>query len=150
MATFRDTPYGAFNYQVEIGDGSAEQIRGGFSDVSGLGNEINYSEYRNGNDKLNTARKVPSTYKQEDVVLKRGVVGDLATFWQWLKATREGRIERRAVVITLLDEARNPVVTYKLLNAQAKKWVGPTLAAKGGGEVAMEEIHLTHEGIDIE
>ena len=29
-----------------------------------------------------------------------------------------------------------------------KKWSGPTLAAKGGGEVAMEELHLVHEGIE--
>ena len=34
--------------------------------------------------------------------------------------------------------------------AQPKKWVGPTLAAKGGGEVAMEELHLVAERIDFE
>ncbi len=28
--------------------------------------------------------------------------------------------------------------------------MGPTLAAKGGGEVAMEELHLVHEGIDYQ
>ena len=32
--------------------------------------------------------------------------------------------------------------------AQPKKWTGPTLAAKGGGEVAMEELSLVHEGIE--
>jgi hypothetical protein len=30
------------------------------------------------------------------------------------------------------------------------KWVGPALAAKGGGDVAMEELQLVHEGIDFE
>ena len=49
-----------------------------------------------------------------------------------------------------LSKDRAAVMTFKLINAQPKKWVGPTLAAKGGGEVAMEEIHLTHEGIEIE
>ena len=34
-----------------------------------------------------------------------------------------------------------------LRNAQPKKWVGPTLAAKGGGEVAMEELQLVAEQI---
>ena len=61
---------------------------------------------------------------------------------------RDGTADPRTVVITLLDEARNPVVTWSLRNAQPKKWVGPTLAAKGGGEVAMEELHLVHEGIE--
>jgi phage tail-like protein len=54
------------------------------------------------------------------------------------------------VTITLLDEARSPVVVFKLLKAQPKKWTGPTLAAKGGGEVAMEELHLVHEGIEYQ
>ena len=45
----RDNPYGAFNYMVRLGDtGGEDQIVGGFSDVSGLGNEVKYSEYRNG------------------------------------------------------------------------------------------------------
>jgi hypothetical protein len=35
-----------------------------------------------------------------------------------------------------------------LTPAQPKKWVGPTLAAKGGGDVAMEELHLVAEGIE--
>jgi phage tail-like protein len=54
------------------------------------------------------------------------------------------------VTIQLLDEARQPVATWRLTRAQPKKWTGPTLAAKGGGEVAMEELHLVHERIEYE
>lgn len=149
MATFRNNPYGAFNFLVSLGQGDESSVVAGFSDVSGLGTEINYSEYRNGNDKVNTARKVPNTYKQEDVTLKRGLVGSTDLF-QWIKDVREGNDGRRTVTITVMDEARNPVSSFKLVNAQPKKWVGPTLAAKGGGEVAMEELHLTHEGVTYE
>ncbi|MEK8086441.1 phage tail protein [Aquabacterium sp. A3] len=149
MATLRNNPYGAFNFLVSLGNGDETSVIAGFSDVSGLGTEINYSEYRNGNDAVNTVRKVPNTFKQEDVTLKRGLVGSTDLF-QWVKEVREGADRRRSVTITLLDEARNPVSAFKLLNAQPKKWVGPTLAAKGGGEVAMEELHLTHEGIVYE
>ena len=149
MATFRNNPYGAFNFLVSLGAGDESSIVAGFSDVSGLGTEINYSEYRNGNDKVNTARKVPNTYKQEDVTLKRGLIGSTDLF-QWIKDVREGNDGRRTVTITIMDEARNPVSSFKLVNAQPKKWVGPTLAAKGGGEVAMEELHLTHEGVTFE
>ena len=149
MATFRNNPYGAFNFLVSLGQGDESSIVAGFSDVSGLGTEINYAEYRNGNDKVNTARKVPNTYKQEDVTLKRGLIGSTDLF-QWIKDVREGNDGRRTVTITIMDEARNPVSSFKLVNAQPKKWVGPTLAAKGGGEVAMEELHLTHEGVTFE
>ena len=96
---------------------------------------------------VNTVRKIANTFKQEDVTLKRGLIGSTDLF-QWVKDVREGGDGRRTVTITVLDEARNPVAAFKLTNAQPKKWVGPTLAAKGGGEVAMEELHLVHEGVE--
>ena len=44
MATFRDNPYGAFNFLVSLGgaqgDGREGTIVGGFSDVTGLGFEV--------------------------------------------------------------------------------------------------------------
>jgi phage tail-like protein len=153
MATYRDNPYGAFNFIVTLGgaqgDGSEGTIIGGFSDVSGLGYEVSYSDYRNGNELVNTVRHVPNTFKNDEITLKRGVVGsdDLFT---WLKGVRDGTADPRTVTITLLDEARSSVATFKLQRAQPKKWTGPSLAAKGGGEVAMEELHLVHEGIDYQ
>jgi phage tail-like protein len=153
MATLRDNPYGAFNYLVSIGgaqgDGSEGTIVGGFSDVSGLGYEVSYSDYRNGNDKVNTVRHIPNTFKNDEITLKRGLIGS-DDLYAWLKGVRDGKADPRSVTVTLMDEARSPVMTFKLHNAQPKKWTGPTLAAKGGGEVAMEEIHLVHEGIDVQ
>ena len=150
MPVFRNNPYGAFNFQVALGGSQGDgrdNVIGGFSDVSGLGTEVSYSEYRNGNEKFNTVRKVPNTHKLDDVTLKRGLVGSDDLF-EWLKGVREGKADPRLVTITLLDEARQPVATWVLHQAQPKKWTGPTLASKGGGEVAMEELQLVHEGID--
>lgn len=151
MPVQRDNPYGAFNFLVTLGGdqgtGELGNIVGGFSDVSGLGFEVQYAEYRNGNEKVNTVRKVQNSFKVDDVVLKRGLVGSPDLF-TWLKSVREGDIDPRPVTITLLDEARNTVGTWKLLKAQPKKYTGPTLAAKGGTEVAMEEMTLCHEGIE--
>lgn len=151
MPTFRENPYGAFNYLVALGgaqgDGSEGSVIGGFSDVSGLGYEVKYSEYRNGSERFNTVRKIPNTHTLDEVTLKRGLVGSDDLF-AWLKGVRDGTADPRTVTITLLDEARNAVATWTLRRAQPKKWTGPTLAAKGGGEVAMEELHLVHEGIE--
>ncbi len=151
MAVFRENAYGAFNFIVALGgdqgDGAEGQIIGGFSDVTVGGIDVNYSEYRNGNEKFNTVRKIPNTHKLDDVTLKRGLVGSTDLF-EWLKTVRDGTADARQVTITLLDEARNPVATWRLRRAQPKKWTAPTLAAKGGGEVAMEELHLVHEGIE--
>jgi phage tail-like protein len=148
MAT-RNNPYGQFNFMVKLGDtGGEDQIAGGFSDFSGAGNEVKYSEYRNGNDAENHVRKIPNTNSTDDVTLKRGIIGDLRLF-AWIKDTREGTYDPRTVTVTLLDEARTPVCQWVLRQSQPKKWVGPTLAAKGGGEVAMEELHLVAERIDF-
>jgi phage tail-like protein len=149
MATERNNPYGAFNYLVSLGDknNDQEEIFGGFADVSGLGSEVSYSDYRNGNEKFNTPRKIPNTHKVDDVTLKRGLCGSLKLY-AWQKSVADGAYAPTTVTITLLDEARQPVATWVLRNAQPKKWTGPTLAAKGGGEVAMEELSLVHEGIE--
>lgn len=145
----RINPYGAFNFLVEFANAGGEApIVGGFSDVSGLGNEVKYSEYRNGNDMENHVRKIANINVTDDVTLKRGVVGDPSVFG-WIQSTRQGTLTPRTVTITLLDEARKRVCSWVLLQAQPKKYVGATLAAKGGGEVAMEELHLVAERIDF-
>lgn len=145
----RDNPYGAFNFMVKLGnEGGEDQIVGGFSDVSGLGDEVKYSEYRNGNDKENHVRKIANVHNPTDVSFKRGVIGDLRLF-NWLKATREGDFDPRTVTVTLLDERRSPVCSWVLQQAQPKKWIGPTLTGKGGADVAMEQLDVTCENISF-
>ena len=142
----RQTPYGAFNFLVEI-DG---QEFGGFSDVSGLSSDITVAEYRNGNDRVNHVRKVPGMHKVSDVTLKRGIVNS-TDLWAWVKQTRTASVDaQRAVTVTLLDEARNAVQRWLLRGVIPMKYSGPSLAAKGGGDVAMEELVLSAEDFEIE
>jgi len=150
MAIERINPYGAFNFIVAWGEGNEDQVIGGFAEVSGLGKEVNYSEYRNGNEKYNTVRKIANTFKADDVTLKRGVIGVL-NMYKWLTQVANGEDARRQVTITLLDETtKEEVAVWKLRDAQPKKWTGPSLAAKGGGEVAMEELSLVCEDVTFE
>jgi len=143
----RDTPYGAFNFQVDLGTG----VVAGFSDVSGLVTEMTVAEYRNGNDAENHVRKIPGVHKVGDVTFKRGLMGGKDLF-DWIKQTRtDGYKAKRTVVIHLQDEARSgPVATWRLQGAVPLKYAGPTLAGKGGGDVAMEELVLSCEGYQVE
>lgn len=143
----RDTPYGAFNFQVDLGSG----VAGGFSDVSGLVTEMTVAEYRNGNEPENHVRKIPGVHKVGDVTLKRGLIGSKDLF-DWINVTRtDGYKAKRTITITMLDEARNgPVATWRLQGAMPLKYTGPTLAGKGGGDVAMEELVLSCEGYLVE
>lgn len=149
MAT-RTAPYPAYNYIVNLnGPRDPEKLLGGFSDVSGLSTEIHISEYREGNDTEAHVRKIPGSHKVNDVTLKRGVV-DSSDLWYWFTQTQTtGILAQRDVVITLRDEANNPVQSWKLRNVVPMKYTGPTLAGKGGGEVAMEELVLSAEGFEI-
>lgn len=145
----RDAPYGAYNFLVDLADGTdAGQIIGGFSDVSGLGTEMTLMEYRNGNEKENRVRKIPGLHKVADVTFKRGIVGS-KTFWEWIKATRTSPAMQRNLRVTLLDEQQNLVMVWLLLNARPMKWTGPTLAAKSSSDVAMEELVVASEGFEF-
>jgi len=151
MAVFRETPYSAFNFLVELEAGQGQEIVAGFSEVSGLNAEITVAEYRNGNAAVNYVTKVPGINKSGDVTLKRGVIG-ADNIWSWLSETRTANpAAKRNVVIKLLSEDRSEsVVEWKLRGAMPIKWTGPTLTAKGGGDVAMEELVLSVESIEQE
>ena len=143
----RITPYGAFNFVVSF-DGGEEF--GGFSDVSGIGTEVTIAEYRAGNDKENHVRKVAGVHKVSDVTLKRGIV-NFDSLWAWIDETRTaGPAAQKTVAIALLDEAHNPVRTWLLRGCIPMKYTGPTLAGKGGGDVAIEELVLSVESVDQE
>lgn len=147
----RTAPYGAFNFTVNLnGPNGPDTPLGGFSDVSGIGTELTLAEYRNGNEKENHVRKIPGVHKVSDVTLKRGIVSS-EDLWDWIKQVqREGTKGQRTVSITMKDEAGEDVQTWVLRNVVPMKYTGPTLAAKGGGDVAMEELVLAAEGIDLE
>jgi len=146
----RVTPYGAFNFLVNVnGPRGPEEPLGGFSDVSGIGTEITIAEYRNGNERENRVRKVPGVHKVSDVTLKRGIVNS-ADLWEWIDdVRRNGPVAQRDVVITLRDEAGRDVEFWTLRGVVPMKYTGPTLAAKGGGDVAMEELVLSAEVLEF-
>ena len=150
MAIQRDDPYGAFNYKVTITPTSGDSIRAGFSDVTGLNSEIAHADYREGTDHANHPRKVLTTYKVGDVTLKRGLAGGLDVF-KWVDKARKGDPDAKAAVVVELHSENNKdaVATWKLTNARPTKWTGPTLAAKGGTDVAMEELVLCCEDIEF-
>src|ERR1044072_1208337 len=146
----RLTPYSAFNFLVNInGPVGPEEPLGGFSDGSGLSTEVTVAEYRNGNEKENQVRKVPGAHKGSDVTLKRGIVSS-QDLWDWIEdVRRNGPLAQREVIITLRDEAGKDVQSWTLHGVIPMKYTGPTLAAKGGGDVAMEELVLSAEGLDF-
>jgi phage tail-like protein len=141
----RDVPYPNFNFLVEFSTGN---VSGGFSDVSGLGAEITVAEYRNGNSKENHVQKVPGMRKNTDVTFKRGIVNS-KDLMDWLRDVNvRGTLAKRNVTVTLQDETHErDIQKWVLINAFPMKYTGPTLAAKGGTDVAMEELVVAYEAM---
>ncbi|MDT5267888.1 MAG: hypothetical protein QOH49_74 [Acidobacteriota bacterium] len=149
MAVKRERPYSQFNFLVDLGTGTTEGVEAGFQEVSGLGMEVTVSEYRNGNEKENSVRKITGMNKVTDVTLKRGVIGSL-NLYQWLDQIRNGdQNALRTVVIQLQNEDHTAVVSeWRLLRARITKHTSGPLNAKGT-DVAMEEMTLAYERLEM-
>ena len=149
MATIRDHPYGRFVFQVDFGGADPDSVDGGFEEVGPIAAVIDVIEYRAGNDRVNTVRKLPGLHHVHDVTLKRGVVGS-TTLFTWFRAGTLGQVDRRNVTIRLLNEDLSDVAfTWRLVRAWPVKYVVKSLSATSS-EVAIEELVLTCEGIDVE
>ncbi len=144
MTTARRDPYKGFNFLVEI-DGNAAAA---FSECSGLTTQTDVIEYREGADKRNSVRKLPGLTRYGPIVLKRGLTQD-KTMWQWRQSIIEGVIDRRNISIVLLDDARQPLMSFRIFEGWPSKWEGPALNAKAS-EVAIETLEIVHEGLDLE
>ena len=150
MAVLRDRPYTQFNFLVDLGDGNSDGVQAGFQEVSGISMEVAVTEYRNGNSKENSVMKLTGLNRVGDVTLKRGVMGSL-NLYAWLNQIRNGdQNALRTVTIQLQNEDHSAVVqTWKLLRARIIKHTSGPFNAKGS-DVAMEEIVLAYERLEME
>jgi phage tail-like protein len=149
MAEFRDRPYVQFNFLVDLGNGT-DGPDAGFQECSGIGMEVTVAEYRNGNEKENSVRKITGLNKATDVTLKRGVIGSL-TLYKWLNDVRNGNQDAyKNVVVQLQNEDHTKVVqTWTLKRARIIKHSSGPFNAKGT-DVAIEEMTLAYERLEIE
>jgi phage tail-like protein len=138
-------PFTGYNFMVALGDvGGEDEIAGGFHEVAGLGVSIDEVDYRVGNEKSSGVRKFPGLRHYSNVTLKRGFLTD-TRLGDWIDTDPP---DKRTVVITLLDEQRNPQVRFVLRQAWPVKWSGPHLNATSS-DVAIETLELTHEGLEV-
>jgi phage tail-like protein len=150
MAVLRDRPYAQFNFLVDLGTGATDGPEAGFEECSAISMSVDVIEYRNGNEKENHPRKLTGLARVSDVTLKRGIIGSLSLY-KWIDQIRNGDpAGLRNVVIQLQNEDHTAIVmTWKLLRARIIKHTSGPLNAKGT-DVAMEEITLAYERLEIE
>ena len=122
-------------------------VTGGFSECSGLVTDTNIIEYREGNEKQGTTRKLPGLMKYNNIVLKRGYTKD-GSLWKWRQQVIDGKTQRAGGTITLFDEARQPALRWNFREGWPSKLEGPGLNGKTS-EVAVETLEIAHEGLEL-
>jgi phage tail-like protein len=137
-------PLPVFHFTVEWGG-----TRVGFTEVTGLTQENQAIEYRDGSFPEYSSIKMPGIRKFANVVLKRGVMKGDNEFVAWLNTVKLNKVERRNLVVSLLNEEHQPVMVWKVHNAFPVKVEGPQLKASGN-EVAIETIEIAHEGLEVQ
>lgn len=138
----RTDPFRGYNFRVEL-DGIT---RAGFREASGLDSAQDPVEYREGNEKGLTARKLPGLVKYSNISLKWGITND-ADIWEWRTKAVSGKIERKSGSVVLLDDAGEEKVRWNFREAWPTKWTGPSFNATGN-EVAIMTLELAHEGVE--
>jgi phage tail-like protein len=127
---------------------------GAFQECSGLEVDMDVSEYLEGGRNDGVIRRVGRA-KYQNIVLKRGMfyaAGGLANdqLWKWLQDIVSGvrPVRRYNGFVEVLDGTLDDVVAARWLFARGLpvKVSGPSLNAKTG-EVAIEELHIAHEGL---
>jgi phage tail-like protein len=135
-------PRCTYNFSVQWGGTHSD-----FSEVTGIDQDSRIVEYRGGSTAGFSATKMPAMRKFGNITLKRGITST-GDFHQWMSMAKTDAAERHDLIIRLLDERREPVMTWKVKNAVPVKIEAPQLGASGN-EVGIESIELAHEGFDM-
>jgi len=128
---------------------------GAFQDCTGLEIEMEVKEHLEGG-RNDGVIKQAGRAKYSPIVLKRGMFhsegGKLNDeLWGWFQGVISGvrPIVRYDGIIEVMSEAENVVATWGFIRGLPTKIRGPELNGKTG-EIAIEELHIAHEGLRLE
>ena len=138
-------PLVGFNFMVEI----SGVITGYFQEASGLGSESEVIEHKiiAKGAKESIVRKIPGRLKWSDIVLKRGITGNM-DFYDWRKQVEQGAVEsaRKDGSVVMYDQQHKEVARWNFSKGWPSKISGPSVKADGN-DVGVEELTIVHEGI---
>lgn len=137
-------PLPKFHFQVDWGG-----TRIGFTEVSGLDVETEVIEYRDGASPEFSKIKMPGMQKYANITMKRGVFQSDNEYFKWWNTVSLNTVERRDVTVSLLNEAHEPVMVWKVKNAWPTKIASTDLKADGN-EISVETVELAHDGLSIQ
>ncbi len=136
-------PLVSFHFSVAWGGSKI-----GFSEVSGLNDEHELLEYREGSSPEYNTIKMPGMRKSSNIILKRGCFEGDNEFYNWRNTIQLSSVERRDITISLLNESHEPIIVWKIKNAWPISLKYGDLKAMRS-DILIESLEIAHEGIDI-
>ena len=133
--------YRAYNFIIDLGEGPV----GYFTEVSGMGVDIETIDYREGGA-APAVRKLPGRVSYPDITLKWGL-SDNRELWEWLQTAASGEVVRRNISVILVNAGGQETLRWNLVNAWPCQWRAAPLDAMKN-EVAIESMVLTCEGLE--
>ena len=142
-------PIAKFHFSVEL-DGTEIS----FQEVSGLEMHTEVIEYRHGDSPEFTMIKQAGLVKTANLVLKKGIFKDdshLVDMFNKMfdKDYQSDRGERFDVLIKLMDEKGEDVMTWNVQNAFPVKYTGTDLKSSENA-LAIESLELAYDSIKVE
>ena len=120
-------------------------IIGGFKSVSGMDSETEVIEFKQGNDMV--VRKKPGRTTYANIVLERGYTAT-DDLWQWRKNIEDGKIDRRAGSIIILDQdGQTEVARYNFYEGWPCKWYVPDMDSDSSS-MAIEKVEIAVEKVE--
>ena len=139
--------YGSYHFLLEIQGVISDNkiIVGGFKSVSGMASETEIIEFKQGNDLI--VRKKPGRTTYSNIVLERGYTAT-DDLWQWRKNIEDGKIDRRAGSVIILDQdGQSEVARYNFYEGWPCKWNAPEMDSDSSS-MAIEKIELAIEKVE--
>src|SRR3954469_17680805 len=139
----RQDPLRAYNFRLSV----QGVTQGHFTAVDGLGVTVARILYREAG--LNSAvRAIPGQVEYQPITLHYGLSTSTELI-TWLYTAVNGRVDRRNVSLSMLDDAgANAVRTWDLLGAWPCAWSGAPLDAMGQ-EIAIESLSLAYDRLKL-
>ena len=134
----------AFNFSVNIAGDTGPVAS--FNEISGLNVERQTAEITEGGENR-FVHKLPTATKHANLVLKRGIMPSSAALFSWCRTTLEAdltqRIETKDVLVSLLDQKQQPMISWTLSRAWPVKWQVASLRADDSS-IAIETLELAY------
>ncbi len=137
-----DYPLPVYNYRVDI-DGESVS----FSEVSGLELAFETHTYKEsfteGGKSGPNIMYMPSQIQAVTITLKKGFVTSksIRVFYDWINSVSLNQVDKKDIVVHLLDETGSTVVSWKVIDAFPTKLTAPTFDANSN-DVAIETMEL--------